>query len=192
MNEWAWLLFAALAIAIIGAYLAGRVAGLGRGEQDRGDLAEKNNRLLGIVRQLEVRVAGQHQRIIAMTAWETVPWAGPDRRTSLTPVRPELEPLPAAELKIPRPRRERRTSTAAFLNPGPESKPELLPADVPVLYDRRRPRDAREDPDLIGKILHQPCLEEGLSPGDEMPGRADWWRQLEDEIWSARLWLATL
>lgn len=189
MNGLLLVLFGGLAVAVIFAYLGGRQAGLGRGEQDRGDLAEENNALRKYAGGLEERVTGQHHRIVAMTAWETVPW--PDGRTSPVPVRSEAQPVPALlaapAARIPRPRREKRTSTAAFLNPGPESKPELLPANVPVLYDRRRPRDAREDPDLIGKIL-----EERPSPGDGTPIRADWWREIEEEIWSARLWLAAL
>lgn len=169
MNGWAWLLFAALAVAIVCVYLAGRVAGFGRGEQDRGDLAEKNNRLLGIVRQLEVRVAGQHQRIVAMTAWEIMPW--PDGRTSPVPVRPELESLPAMpEPRVPRPRRERRTSTAAFLNPQ-ACGPGMVPGEIPVTGSEL----ARDE-----------------TPGPHQIVADSWWPAVEDEIWSARLWLATL
>ena len=36
---------------------------------------------------------------------------------------------------------------------GPPEVAHEWPASVPVFYGRRRPRDAREDPDLIGRIL---------------------------------------
>lgn len=50
-----------------------------------------------------------------------------------------------------------------------------LPAEIPVLYGRRRPRDAREDPDLISKIAAAPEPAAGAA-GEELYGTA-WTRQ---------------
>lgn len=177
MNGLLLVLFGGLAVAVIFAYLGGRQAGLGRGEQDRGDLAEENTALRKYVGGLEERVTAQYHRIVAMTAWETVPW--PSGVTSPAPERPG---------------------------------PERLPAEIPVLYDQRRPRDAREDPDLIGTIPRQrrprrTSTAAFLSPNTLSPSRTiespgdgtlvrtpAWaeWPSIEDEIWSAKLWLATL
>lgn len=47
-----------------------------------------------------------------------------------------------------------------------------LPADEPVLYEKRRPRDARQDPDLIGKILRPPEVAHEWRPDQLLNARS--------------------
>lgn len=187
MNGLLLVLFGGLAVAVIFAYLGGRQAGLGRGEQDRGDLAEENGALRKYVGGLEERVGAQHHRIVAMTAWETVPW--PDGRTSPVPVRPEAQPVPALlaapTARIPGPRREKRTSTAAFFDlPAPEH-----PAAGPVLSAGQWIAGFRRVVEGAGNTTD---LAEPADPDTDPAWTWKEWPEIEDQIWSFKTWLATL
>jgi hypothetical protein len=116
VNGWVYVIFAALFVAVGAAYLAGKVAGIGQGEQDRGDLAEELTRALGRVRHLEQRCADQTARIRALTQWEAI-----DRATVPGVLRalPVPQPAPAQDVggihRRSHPRPGRPARTAAFL-----------------------------------------------------------------------------
>jgi hypothetical protein len=130
VNGWALVIFAALAVAVGAAYLAGKVAGIGRGEQDRGDLAEQLTAELGRIRHLEQRCADQSARIRALTDWEMI-----DHATHTVPGVLRALPVPrtAADQDAGRVHRrpDRRpreaTRTLAFLAVAP-----LAPVGEPL------------------------------------------------------------
>jgi hypothetical protein len=128
VNGWAYTIFAALFVAIGAAYLAGKVAGIGQGEQDRGDLAEELTGALGRVRHLEQRCADQSARIRALAQWEMI-----DRATVPGVLRALPVPRPAQAEDVRRvhrraDRRPRKAArTAAFLAVAP-----LTPAGEPL------------------------------------------------------------
>jgi hypothetical protein len=76
--------------------------------------------------------------------------------------------------------RQRRTSTEAFLDP-----------DVPVVYGRRRPRAANEDPHLIEKILAPPPevahewsehVDQALDVANDDPTVSAWTQQMAESM----------
>ena len=118
---WPLIAFAAVVAVGVFAYLAGIAREQGRSGQEAGDLTEEAIGLRLGIAKLEQRCATQHNRIVAMTAWEMLPWPARTGAPSPPPVRPALAGYtdPSTLRPLPRPPRERRTSTAAFLNPAP-------------------------------------------------------------------------
>jgi hypothetical protein len=118
MSMWGYVIFGALAVVIGACYAAGRIAGIGQGEQDRGDLAEELARALATVRHLEQRCADQTARIRALTQWEMI-----DHATHTVPGVLRALPVPrTAQAEDVRrvhrrfhPRPGRPARTAAFL-----------------------------------------------------------------------------
>lgn len=167
---WIIVLFAAVVAVGVFAYLGGIAREQGRSGQELGDLAEEAVGLRLGIAKLEQRCEAQHNRIITMTAWETVPWPARTGAPSPAPVRPALAGYTdPSTLRLPRPRaRERRTSTAAFLNPDP---PALVPFELPV--------------------------ERAFNVPDEPVSRSqnedsDWWPEIRQEIDEAKIFLAGL
>jgi hypothetical protein len=116
VNGWVYVIFAALFVAVGAAYLAGKVAGIGQGEQDRGDLAEELARALATVRHYEQRCADQTARIRALTQWEMIDHATvPGVLRALPVPRPaQAEDVRGVHRRAhPRPGRDART--ASFL-----------------------------------------------------------------------------
>lgn len=173
-----WVLGTGLAVlALVAAcmYAAGREAGLGRGEQDRAGLAERIVKLEGWLLAADRQVIAQHNRIRAMTAWELLPW--PSGATSPAPERPVSgRDLSPHEARVPRQRRPKRTSTAAFLNPelSEPAAVELPPFDI---------RD-------LSPLDPPPSTMPPATP-ERTPAWAEW-PSIEDQIWQAKLWLAGL
>lgn len=162
------------------AYLAGVVRGEGKNEQARGDLGEQLVGALGRLAWYEKRCQAQHNRIVAMTAWETMAW--PDGRTSPPPVRPALTGYsdlsqPPSLAPRPRPGRERRTSTAAFLNPGEGAviAGEPITAAEPIDYSQWQD----------GKPWHTPG---GAGQAED----GTWWPEIEQQVAAAKIFLAGL
>lgn len=122
MSVWLLMLFIGLAAAIGFAYMAGRIAGLGRGEQDRGDLAEELVHALGTVRRLDQRCERQGAQIRAMTDWEMIDHATPALPGLLRAV-PVPRTPPGEDVGRMHRRPDRRpreaTRTLAFLEVAP-------------------------------------------------------------------------
>lgn len=96
-SDWAWVIFAALAVVIWASVELGRQAERGRGEQERGDLAEQLTAALIRNRELETRCERQGAHIRALTDWEVIDHGGPAvpglLRTVPVPRTPQAEDM---------------------------------------------------------------------------------------------------
>ena len=71
-SDWAWVIFAALAVVIWASVELGRQAERGRLEQEHGDQAEELAHMRARVRELEQRDEAKSARIRAQTDWVVI------------------------------------------------------------------------------------------------------------------------